>query len=101
MSFLNVTLVKRQIRKGEDEADQDAELQDILDASEEHLFNLINRYPSGFTATNLPSPLKRAILYISSNSNEFRESLSRNTVSVVPDTLYSLIYTYINYGAKY
>lgn len=101
MSFLNVTLVKRQIRKGEDESDQDSELQDILDSAEEHVFNLINRYPSGYTSTTLPLSLKRAILYVSANSNEYRESLSRGSVSVVPDTLYSLIYTYINYGLKF
>jgi hypothetical protein len=101
MSFLNITLVKRQIRKGEDEVDQDAELQDILDAAEVQLFDLINRYPTGYTSTTLPLPLKRAILYLCSNSNEYRESLSRGIVSVVPDTLYSLIYAYVNYGLKY
>jgi hypothetical protein len=101
MSFLNITLVKRQIRKGEDETDQDSELQDILDTAEVQLFDLINRYPSGYTSQTLPLPLKRAILYLCSNSNEFRESLSRGTVSVVPDTLYSLIYPYVNYGLKY
>jgi hypothetical protein len=101
MSFLNITLVKRQIRKSEDETDQDAELQDIVNTAEEHVFNLINRYPSGYTATTLPLPLKRAILYVAANQNEFRESLSRGTVSVVPDTLYSLIYPYINYADKF
>jgi hypothetical protein len=101
MNDLNITLLKRQIRMSEDETSQDAELQDMVNTATEEMYSLINRYPSGFTGTTLPLALKRAILYLAADMNEFRESKSRQQVYKVPETVDALIYPYVNYGLKY
>jgi hypothetical protein len=98
---VNITLLKRQIRVSLDETNDDAFFQDVLDTAKEHCFLLINREMSGFTGNTLPISLKRAILYLAADFNEFRESKSRQQVYKVPETVDALIYPYVNYGLKY
>jgi len=97
MKWLNLDLIKAQLRIDPDFILEDDLLRMYGDSAEELVQNVCNRTTEGIVEQygNVPTALKHAALMIVDLSYQYRSPVSMNNMSIVPYTFDILVKPYI------